>query len=101
MLNRKVCHHVLEAKLTWISLQRIQVECLMVSVVAFIVTIELIVLRGKITDIARQEIDNILYVFFPDRKLLLPSSNMCNFAPQHNQSTMTMNATTKTVRHST
>ena len=36
-------------------LQRIQVECLTVSVVVFVVTVELIVLRGKMTDVARQE----------------------------------------------
>ena len=36
-------------------IQRIQVECLMVSVVAFVVTVELIALRGKMTDVARQE----------------------------------------------
>ena len=37
------------------NLQRIQVEHLMASVVAFIVTVELIALRGKMTDVARQE----------------------------------------------
>ena len=36
-------------------LQRIQVECLMASVVAFVVTVELIALRGKMADVARQE----------------------------------------------
>ena len=38
-----------------VELQRIQVECLMASVVAFVVTVELIALRGKMTDVARQE----------------------------------------------
>ena len=38
---------------TW--LQRIQVEHLMASVVAFVVTVELFALRGKMTDVARQE----------------------------------------------
>ena len=37
------------------KLQRIQVECLTVSVFAFVVTVELIALRGKMTDVARQE----------------------------------------------
>ena len=37
------------------GLQQIQVECLTVSVVAFVVTVELIALRGKMTDVARQE----------------------------------------------
>ncbi len=36
-------------------LQRIQVECLTASVVAFVVTDELIALRGKMTDVARRE----------------------------------------------
>ena len=37
------------------TLQRIQVERLTVSVVAFVVTVELIALRGKMTDVARWE----------------------------------------------
>ena len=36
-------------------LQRIQVECLTASVVAFVVTVELIALRGKMANVARQE----------------------------------------------
>ena len=39
----------------FVNIQRIQVECLTVSVVAFVVTVELIALRGKMTDVARQE----------------------------------------------
>ena len=37
------------------KVQWIQVECLRASVVAFVVTVELIALRGKMTDVARQE----------------------------------------------
>ena len=36
------------------QIQRIQVECLMVLVAAFVVTVELIALQGKMT-VARQE----------------------------------------------
>ena len=36
-------------------IQRIQVERLTATVVAFVVTVELIALRGKMTDVARQE----------------------------------------------
>ena len=40
----------------WIGfLQRIQVERLTVSVVAFVVTVELITLQGKMTDVAMRE----------------------------------------------
>ena len=35
--------------------QRIQVKRLTVSVVAFVVTVDLIALRGKMTNVARQE----------------------------------------------
>ena len=37
------------------ELQQIQVERLTVSVVAIVVTVDLIALRGKMTDIARRE----------------------------------------------
>ena len=37
------------------ELQRIQVERLTASVVVFVVTVELIALQGKMTDVARQE----------------------------------------------
>ena len=37
------------------SLQRIQVEHLMVSAVVFVVMVELTVLQGKLKDVARQE----------------------------------------------
>ena len=40
--------------LRW-HIQRIQVERLMASVVALVVTVELIALRGKMTDVAMQE----------------------------------------------
>ena len=54
-----VSGHPWDAKIVSITgaghLQRIQVECLMVSVVAFVVTVELIALRGKMADVARQE----------------------------------------------
>ena len=36
-------------------IQRIQVERLTVSVVVFVVMVDLIALRGKITDVARRE----------------------------------------------
>ena len=36
-------------------LQLIQVECFTVSVVAFVVTVDLIALQGKMTDVARRE----------------------------------------------
>ena len=38
-----------------LEIQWIQVERLTASVVAFVVTVELIALRGKMTDVARQE----------------------------------------------
>ena len=38
-----------------LNIQRIQVKRLMLSVVAFVVTVDLIALRGKVTDIARWE----------------------------------------------
>ena len=37
------------------NIQRIQVERLTVSVVAFVVTADLIALRSKMTDVARRE----------------------------------------------
>ena len=37
------------------AIQRIQVECLTASVVVFVVTVELIALRSKMTDVARQK----------------------------------------------
>ena len=36
------------------NLQRIQVECLTASVIAFAVTVELIAWRGKMADVARR-----------------------------------------------
>ena len=47
--------YVANCVLMLLILQRIQVECLTVSVVAFVVTVELIALRGKMTDVAWQE----------------------------------------------
>ena len=67
-------------------LQRIQVECLTVSVVAFVVTVELIALRGKMTDVARQEWRPSLwekaFCGFPRQNVGIPPSNVCNFASQ-------------------
>ena len=40
-------------------------------------------------------------VAHPDRTLSFPPSNGCHFASQCNQSTVTTNATTKTVKRST
>ena len=61
------------------DLQRIQVERLAVSVVAFIVTVELIALRRKMRDIARRECQHSAWenhnVLFPDRTSSLPPSN--------------------------
>ena len=42
------------------NLQQIQVERLTVSVVAFIVTVDLIALRGIITDVAKREQYNVV-----------------------------------------
>ena len=48
-------HFCKEDCLNRAELQRIQVELLTASVVVFVVTVELIALRGKMTDVARQE----------------------------------------------
>ena len=45
----------LESDIKIIPVQRIQVERLMVSVAAFVATVDLIALRGKMTDVARRE----------------------------------------------
>ena len=50
MIICEVCHGIFKQ-----DLQRIQVECLTASVVVFVVTVELIALRGKMTDVAGQE----------------------------------------------
>ena len=55
------------------DLQRIQVERLMASVVAFVVTVELIALRGKMTDVARRECQRSAW---ENRNMLFPRQNV-------------------------
>ena len=64
--------------------QILQVECLTVSVVAFVVTVELIALRGKMTDVARRECQRSAWenynMLFPDRTLsFLPLEQHLSF----------------------
>ena len=58
-------------------LLRIQVERLTISVVAFVVTIELIVLRGKMTNVARREWQRSVWenhnVYFPRQNVVIPA----------------------------
>ena len=58
-------------------LQRIQVECLMASVVAFVVTVELIAFRGKMTDVARRECQRSAWenhnMLFPRQNVVIPA----------------------------
>ena len=56
-----------------LCLQRIQVERLMASVVAFVVTVELIALRGKMTDVARRECQRSAW---ENRNMLFPRQNV-------------------------
>ena len=48
--------------------QGIQAECLTVSVVAFVVTVELIALQGKMTDVARQECQRSAWEIMPTKQ---------------------------------
>ena len=53
-----------------VIVQRIQVERLTVSVVAFVVTVDLIALRGKMTDVARRECQSF---FVPRQNFVIPA----------------------------
>ena len=56
LTGKKVCvKSWVNINFSYNLLQRIQVERLMVSVVGFLVMVDLIALRGKITDVARRE----------------------------------------------
>ena len=67
---------------THCHLQRIQVEHLTVLVIAFVVTVDLIALRGKMADVARREWQCSVV---PRQKVVIPASNICHFASQRNQ----------------
>ena len=58
-------------------IQRIQVERLMASVVAFVVTVELIALQGKMTDVARREFQSSAWenrnMLFPRQNIVIPA----------------------------
>ena len=60
-----------------IMLQRIQVERLTASVVAFVVMVELIALRVKMTDVARRECQRSAWenrnVLFPRQNVVIPA----------------------------
>ena len=60
-----------------LNLQGIQVERLTVSVVAFVVTVQLIALQGKMTDVARRECQRSAWenhnVLFPRQNVVIPA----------------------------
>ena len=59
------------------KIQRSQVEHLMASVVMFIVTVELIALRGKMSDVARRECQRSAWenrnMLFPRQNVIIPA----------------------------
>ena len=79
------------------------------SLFTFVVTVGLIELRGEMTDVARRQQRCSVWekakqgtvCFLPDRMLLFLPSNDWYFALQRNQSTVTTNSTTKTIKRST
>ena len=67
---------ILDSQLSWpMVIQRIQVECLTATVVAFVVTVELIALRGKMADVARRECQRSAWenhnVLFPRQNVVI------------------------------